>query len=105
MFYSANLGDHVTFPVKVPAAGNYDVKISYKEYQPRAVMQTAVNGTNFGPQIDEFVATVDAYGVTDLGTRNFPSAGTYLFTFTVVGNNPASTGSTLTFDDITLTPQ
>lgn len=105
MFYSANLGDHVTFPINVPAAGNYDVKVSYKEYQPRAIMQTAVNGTNLGPQIDEFVAVSDAYAVTDLGTRNFASAGTYLFTFTVVGNNSASTGSTLTFDDITLTPQ
>jgi hypothetical protein len=105
MLFSTNTGDNVTFPVNVPAAGTYDVKISYKQYQPRGIMQSAVNGTNFGPPIDQFIATSDAYGVTDLGTRNFPSAGNYFFTFTVVGKNPASTGYSLTFDDITLTPQ
>jgi hypothetical protein len=105
MFYSANVGDNVTFPVNIPAAGTYDVKVSYKQYQPRGIMQTAVNGTNFGPSIDQFVATQDTYGVTDLGTRTFSSAGNYLFTFTVVGKNPASSGYSLTFDVITLTPQ
>jgi hypothetical protein len=105
MFYSSDVGDNVTFPVNIPTAGTYDVKISYKEYQPRAIMQTAINGKNIGPAIDEFVATADAYAVTDLGMVNFPSAGTYPFTFTVVGQNPASTGYTLAFDDIILTPQ
>jgi Legume lectin domain/Chitobiase/beta-hexosaminidase C-terminal domain len=105
MFYSANVGDYVTFPVNVPTAGTYDVKVSYKQYQPRAIMQTAINGKNIGPAIDEFVATVDAYAVTDLGAVNFPSSGTYSFTFTVVGKNPASTGFTLALDDIILTPQ
>jgi hypothetical protein len=105
MLFSSNMGDKVTFPVNVPAAGTYDVKISYKKYQPRGVMQTAVNGTNFGPPVDQFVSTSDAYGVTDLGVRTFPSAGNYVFTFTVVGKHPASTGYSLTFDEITLTPQ
>jgi hypothetical protein len=105
MFYSANVGDNVTFPVNVSSAGTYDVKISYKQYQPRGITQTAINGRNFGPPIDQFVATTDAYAVTDLGVLNFPSAGTYSFSFTVVGKNPASTGYTLAFDDIILTPQ
>jgi hypothetical protein len=105
MLFSSNMGDKVMFPVNVPAAGTYDVKISYKKYQPRGVMQTAVNGTNLGPPVDQFVATTDAYGVTDLGVRSFPSAGNYLFTFTVVGKNAASTGFSLTFDEIILTPQ
>jgi hypothetical protein len=105
MLFSSNMGDKVTFPVNVPAAGTYDVKISYKRYQPRGVMQTAINGQNFGPPVDQFVDNSDAYGVTDLGVRSFPSAGNYLFTFTVVGKNPGSTGLSLTFDEITLTPQ
>jgi hypothetical protein len=105
MFYSTAAGDNVTFPVNVPAAGTYDVKISYKQYQPRGIAQTAINGANFGPLIDQFVAAQDAYGVTDLGTRSFPSAGNYLFTFIVAGKNPASSGYSLTFDTITLTPQ
>ena len=105
MFSSSNMGDKVTFPVNIPAAGTYDVKVSYKQYQPRGIMQTAVNGANLGPSVDQFIANSDAYGVTDLGVRSFPSAGNYLFTFTVVGKNPASTGYTLTFDTIILTPQ
>jgi hypothetical protein len=103
--FSSNMGDKVAFPVNIPAAGTYDVKISYKKYQPRGIMQTGVNGTNFGPAVDQYIATADAYGVTDLGVRSFPSGGNYLFTFTVVGKNPASTGYSLTFDEITLTPQ
>jgi hypothetical protein len=105
MFSSSNMGDKVTFPVNIPAPGTYDVKVSYKQYQPRGILQTAVNGANLGPSVDQFIATSDAYGLTDLGVRSFPSAGNYLFTFTVVGKNPASTGYTLTFDTITLTPQ
>jgi hypothetical protein len=105
MLFSSNMGDKVTFPVNVPAAGTYDVKISYKRYQTRGVMQTAINGQNFGPPVDQFVDTSDAYGVTDLGLRSFPTAGNYLFTFTVVGMNPGSAGLSLTFDEITLTPQ
>ncbi|HTC67135.1 MAG TPA: chitobiase/beta-hexosaminidase C-terminal domain-containing protein [Candidatus Acidoferrum sp.] len=105
MLSSSNIGDNVTFPVNVPAAGTYDVKISYKKYRPRAIMQTVINGTNLGPPIDQFVPTDDAYAITDLGAINFPSAGNYPFTFTVVGKNPASTGYSLTFDTITLTPQ
>jgi len=105
MFYSGNVGDNVTFMVNVPAAGKYDVKVSYKQYQPRGMMQTAINNTSIGPAIDQFLATGDAYAVTDLGSVNFPSAGNYPFTFTVVGKNPASTGYSLAFDDITLTPQ
>jgi hypothetical protein len=105
MFYSANVGDNVTFMINVPTAGRYDVKVSYKQYQPRGIVQTAINNGAVGPPIDQFVSNADAYAVTDLGTVNFPSAGSYPFTFTVVGKNPASTGYTLAFDDITLTPQ
>ena len=105
MFYSANVGDNVTFTVNVPAPGAYDVKVSYKQYQPRGIAQTAINNAAIGPPIDQFVATADVYAVTDLGVVNFPSAGNYPFTFTVVGKNPGSSGYTLAFDDIILTPQ
>jgi hypothetical protein len=105
MFYSGNVGDNVTFRVNVPAAGRYNVKVSYKQYQPRGVVQTAINNTSVGQPIDLFVPNADAYGVTDLGSVNFPSGGNYPFTFTVVGKNPASTGYSLAFGDIILTPQ
>jgi Legume lectin domain/Chitobiase/beta-hexosaminidase C-terminal domain len=105
MFYSTSVGDNVTFMVNVPAAGTYDVKISYKQYQPRGIVQTAINAASIGPPIDQFISNGDAYAVTDLGAVNFPSAGSYPFTFTVVGKNHSSTGYSLAFDDITLTKQ
>jgi Legume lectin domain/Chitobiase/beta-hexosaminidase C-terminal domain len=105
MFYSSSVGDYVTFMVNVPAAGTYDVKISYKQYQPRGIVQTAINNASVGPPVDQFISNADAYAVTDLGAVNFPSAGNYPFTFKVVGKNPASTAYSLAFDDITLTPQ
>jgi hypothetical protein len=105
MFYSGGVGDNVTFMVNVPAAGTYDVKISYKLYQPRGILQTAINNASVGPPVDQFIANADAYAVTDLGAVNFSSAGNYPFTFKVVGKNPASTGYSLAFDDIILTPQ
>jgi hypothetical protein len=99
------VGDNVTFTINVPAPGAYDVQVSYKQYQPRGIAQTAINNAAIGSPIDQFVPTADAYAVTDLGVVNFPSAGNYPFTFTVVGKNPASSGYTLAFDDIILTPQ
>lgn len=105
MFYSTSVGDNVTFMVNVPAAGTYDVKISYKQYQPRGIVQTAINGASVGPPIDQFISSGDAYAVTDLGAVNLPSAGSYPFKFTVVGKNPSSTAYSLAFDDIILTKQ
>jgi hypothetical protein len=105
MFYSTSVGDNVTFMVNVPAAGTYDVKISYKQYQPRGIVQTAINNASVGPPVDQFIANADAYAITDLGTVNFPSAGSYPFTVTVVGKNPGSTAYSLAFDDIILTKQ
>ncbi len=95
----------MTFTVNVPAAGTYDVKISYKQYQPRGIVQAAINNVSVGPPIDQFISNGDAYSVTDLGAVNFPSAGSYPFTFTAVGKNPGSSAYSLAFDDIILTKQ
>jgi len=99
------VGDNVTFTLNVPTAGIYDVKVSYKQYQPRGIMQATINSTNLGSPIDEYIASGDAYAVTDLGAMNFASAGNYLFKFTVTGRDASSTGYSISFDDITLTPQ
>ena len=102
---ATNVGDNVTFTLNVPTADIYDVKVSYKQYQPRGNMQTTINSTNLGSPIDEYIASGDAYAVTDLGAMNFASAGNYLFKFTVTGKDTSSTGYSISFDDITLTPQ
>jgi Legume lectin domain len=102
---STAVGDNVTFTVNVPTAGTYDVKIAYKEYAPRGILQTAVNGTNLGGPVDEFLASGDGYNTSDLGVLNFATVGNYSFKFTVVGHNAASSGYNLSFGAFTLTPQ
>jgi Legume lectin domain len=101
------VGNNVTLTVNVATAGIADVKVSVKELNTRGTWQLSINGTNVGSPQDEYTnnGSAGAYGVFDLGTFNFPAAGNYAFKFTVTGKNAASSGYSISFDDITLTPQ
>jgi Legume lectin domain/Chitobiase/beta-hexosaminidase C-terminal domain len=100
------IGDNVTLTLNVATAGTYDVKIGLKDFDTRGIWQLAINGTNVGPPQDEYQNTGSGvYVVTDLGNFNFVAAGNYTFRFTVTGNDSASSGYSVAFDDITLTPQ
>jgi Legume lectin domain/Chitobiase/beta-hexosaminidase C-terminal domain len=101
---ATKVGDNVTFTVNVATAGTYDVQLSYKNLSDRGTMQLAINGTNVGSTLDEYAAT-DSYAGFDFGTFNFPTAGNYSFGFTVTGKNASSTGYSISFDDMVLTPQ
>ncbi len=105
MFDATAVGDNVAFTINVATPGIYDVKVSYKQNINRGIMQTAVNSTNIGAPVDEYLAAGEAFAETDLGSVNFATAGNYLLKFTVVGKNPASPADTITFDYFTLTPQ
>lgn len=100
-------GQSVTMTLNVATAGTYDIKISTKLLNTRGVYQLAINGANVGPLDDEYNASSSAgvYATQDLGNFNFAAAGNYSFKFTVMGKNAASTGFSIAFDDITLTPQ
>lgn len=102
---ATNVGDNVVFTLNVPTPGIYDVKVSYKQNIPRGIMQSAVNSTNIGAPVDEFLSTGEGYAQSDLGNVNFASAGNYNVKFTVVGKDAGSTGYPISFDTITLTPQ
>ena len=96
----------VTMTLNVATAGTYDIKISTKLLNTRGVYQLAINGANVGALQDEYNATsAGIYATLDLGNFNFAAAGSYTFKFTVIGKNAASTGFSIAFDDITLTPQ
>jgi hypothetical protein len=90
--------------VNVAQAGTYDIKYSTKTNPNRATVQLAVNGTNVGPATDQYAAT-PAFLSYDVGTFNFATAGNYSFKFTATGKNAASSGYTMAFDDLVLTPQ
>ena len=66
---ATNVGDNVVFTLNVPTPGIYDVKVSYKQNIPRGIMQSAVNATNIGAPVDEFLSTGEGYAQSDLGER------------------------------------
>ncbi|HUE43826.1 MAG TPA: chitobiase/beta-hexosaminidase C-terminal domain-containing protein [Candidatus Sulfotelmatobacter sp.] len=100
-------GQSVTMTLNVATAGTYDVKISTKELNTRGIFQLAINGASVGAPQDEYNGSNSAgvYATLDLGNFNFAAAGTYSFKFTVTSKNASSTGFSIAFDDITLTPQ
>ena len=101
---ATKVGDNVTFTVNVATAGTYDIKLSYKKYNTRGISQLAINGTNVGAAFDQYSAA-EGYATYDYGNFTFPSAGNYSFKFTVTGKNTSSSSYSVSFDDLTLTPQ
>jgi hypothetical protein len=101
---ASRVGDNVTITLNVPQAGTYDVKVAVKMYSSRGIMQLSVNGTNVGPAKDQYVSS-SAWAEFDLGNVTVSSAGNQSFKFTVVGKNSASSGYSISFDYIKLTPQ
>jgi Bacterial Ig domain/Immunoglobulin I-set domain len=101
---ATKVGDNVTITLNVPQAGTYDVKVAVKMFASRGSMQLSVNGTNVGPAKDQYVSS-SAWAEFDLGNVTVSSAGNQSFKFTVVGKNSASSGYSISFDYIKLTPQ
>ena len=114
VFYdSTATGNYISFDVPIPAAGTYDIQVSYKTINTRGIMQTAIASsvggtyTNVGPTVDEYTAsgTTGTYPTTDLGNYTFSSSGTWVFRFTVTGKDSGSSGYTLSFSALTLNSQ
>ncbi len=101
---ATKVGDNVTFTVNVATAGTYDINLSYKKYNTRGISQLAINGANAGATFDQYSAA-EGYATQDYGNFTFPTAGNYSFKFTVTGKNTSSSSYSVSFDDLTLTPQ
>jgi hypothetical protein len=93
----------VILNLNVPGAGIYDVKYAAKEFGSRGISQLSVNGASVGGLIDQYSPSA-AWQEFDLGTVNL-AAGNQPFLFTLSGKNAASSGSSISFDYIKLTPQ
>ncbi|MDQ2946600.1 MAG: pyrrolo-quinoline quinone [Acidobacteriota bacterium] len=98
------IGNSVTFTLNVPAEGNYDVRVSAKELNTRGIFQLSVNSNHVGFAQDEY-ARSETFREYSLGTVSIAAAGGAAFKFTVTGKNAASSGYSLSFDYIKLTPQ
>ena len=101
---ATKVGDNVTFTVNVATAGTYDINLSYKKYNTRGISQLAINGANAGATFDQYSAA-EGYATQDYGNFTLPTAGNYSFKFTVTGKNTSSSSYSVSFDDLTLTPQ
>jgi hypothetical protein len=100
------VGAFLNFTVNVATPGTYDIKAATKMFTTRGIFQLSVNGTNAGPAEDEYSANGNGvFQEYDLGAVTFPTAGNYSFKFTVTGHNASSSGYTVCFDYIKLTPQ
>ena len=97
-------GNSVTFTVNIAQPGIYDIYYTSKDYNTRGTTQLAINGTNTGPVTNQYIET-ELYSGFDLGNFNFAAAGNYSFKFTVTGKNAFSSGYSLAFDQLVLTPQ
>jgi hypothetical protein len=102
---ATKIGDNVAFTLNVATPGTYDVKVGVKQFTSRGIWQLSVNGVNVGLPQDEYLNTGGTYAVLDVGNVTISAAGNQTFKFTVTGKNAASTGYTISFDPITLTPQ
>ena len=100
---STAVGNNVAITVNVPTAGTYDVKCAVKMFNTRGMAQLSINGKNLGPAEDQYAKT-NVWQEFDLGTVSL-AAGNQVFKFTVMGKNALSTGYTLAWDYIKLTPQ
>jgi hypothetical protein len=99
-------GAYLNFTVNVAKPGTYDIKVGTKAYPSRAIFQLAVDGATTGPAEDEYSSNGNGiFQEYDLGNVTFTSAGKHSFAFTAIGHNSLSTGYTVCFDYIKLTPQ
>jgi hypothetical protein len=102
---ATKVGDNVTFTLNVATPGTYDVRVGVKQFTTRGIWQLSVNGVSAGLPQDEYLNTGGTYAVLDVGNVTISTAGNQTFKFTVTGKNAASSGYTISFDPITLTPQ
>ncbi len=104
------VNDYITFTVPAVAVGNYVVQVGTKDFNSRGICQMAIapSGTssfsNHGSTQDLYTATA-AYSSLNIGSVSIGTTGDKLFRFMVTGKNAASSGYTLAFDYIRLSPQ
>ena len=102
-FIGNALNDYVEFTVNVAAAGTYTVRVGGKSGRARGVYQMSIDGTDQGERVD-LHGSGNTYPVANLGQVTFASPGSKTFRFTIVDQNPSSTGYTLSLDYIALYP-
>lgn len=102
------VGDYVTVRLQNIAAGTYTLKVRFKKYTSRGIVQVLtgkIGGAlgNLGSPIDLYASSVQYADVT-IGTWTVSTSDKQI-QFKIVGKNASSSGYTQCIDTITLTPQ
>ncbi len=94
-------GEFIEFPLTVKAAGDYEIKLSYKSAPTRGRYELSVDGNVVGQPVD-FYEKVSHYGLThSFGTNNL-RAGKHTLRFTATSKNESSSGFSGHFDSLAL---
>ncbi len=94
-------GDAVSYKIKVPVAGTYQVKAGIRTGNKGGIAQLAMDGMEKGATLDAYSASV-GYEVLDLGRMTFGEAGDKAFRFEVTGKNAESEGYLFVLDYVDL---
>jgi len=95
------VGDYVSYNVQLPEPGTYRVLIGTKKYSSRGKAQLTIQGSDKGTPFDYYSANPEFVEI-DAGEKQFNTAGTKTFKFTITGKNANSSDYTLAFDYIKL---
>lgn len=99
---STNVGDYLEFPIAVARPGAYEIELRYKTFPTRGVFQLSIDGVDQGEPLDMYSTATGYDNTFSFGKKQFDSAGTKMFRFTVIGRNRDSTANTGHFDRVTL---
>ena len=98
-------GDNVAFTVNVALAGTYALSVNSKLFNTRGTFQITVDGLPANITSDEYNASsAGLLGNFSLGTFTM-NAGNHTILFQVAGKDAASSGYTISFGQLSLTPQ
>ena len=100
---ATKVGDNVTFTVNVATAGTYGIKLSYKKYNRRGISQLAINGANVGAtSINILPLKATLPRITETSHSQLRRL---FFQVRCHRQKTASSSYSVSFDDLTLTPQ
>ncbi len=99
---ASSVGEYIEFPVEVPAAGVYEIKLRYKSLPTRGIFRLSIDGAEQGNPLDMYAPEQNYDNLASFGTKSFASAGVRQFRFTVTGRNRHSSGYSGHFDQIAL---
>ncbi len=100
---STKVGDEIVYTVPVPRSGTYDLRVGIRTGPGQGMVQLYIDGLIQGQPVDQY-STAIGYQVMDLGPVTFSVSGPKEFQFSIVGQNPNSSGYEIVCDYLDLVP-